>query len=177
MRRVIARAVLAATFTATLLIPVSAHAAVDVFLRMANINGESVLERNAVDILSWSWGLATGSARTAKGVLPAACVQDLNLMKRVDSASPQLVMNGTTGTVAADATLVMRKAGGRQEEFLVLEMTNVTVVSFQLSGSSEIPTESVTLRFESMTGKYFRQKPDGSLDKPIEFTVGGNTCR
>ena len=178
MQRPNSRAVLMAiTVAASLLIPSRAMAAVDVFLTMTNIIGESTIEKDAMTILSWSWGTSTGSARSAKGVLPAACVQDLNLMKQVDSASPQLVMNGVTGTVAREAVLTMRRPGKSEYEFLILRMTNVTVNSFQISGSSELPMESVSLRFETMTGEYYRQKPDGTPDTPVTFTVGGAGCK
>ena len=58
-------------------------------------------------------------------------------------------------------------------------MKNVTVVSFQLSGSdgSALPTESVSLHFESMQGEYRRQKPDGTLEPPITWDItGGNAA-
>ena len=64
-----------------------------------------------------------------------------------------------------------------QQEFLKLTMKNVTVVSFQIGGSAgaDLPTESVTLHFESMKGEYRKQKPDGTLDSPITWDItGGN---
>src|SRR5687768_18415668 len=112
------KVLMAITVAASVLIPSRAMAAVDVFLTMTNIIGESLLQKDAMTVLSWSWGTSTGSARSAKGVLPAACVQDLNLMKAVDAASPQLVMNGVTGTVAREAVMTMRRAGGDQPEVL-----------------------------------------------------------
>lgn len=169
---------IAVTCGASLVVPTQAMASVDVFLRMTGIIGESTIEKDAVTVLSWSWGTSTGSARTSKGVAPAACIQDLNLMKFVDSASPQLVMNGVTGTVAPEAVLTLRRAiGDSTQDILVLRMSNVTVASFQLSGSSEIPTESVTLRFESMKGDYYRLGKDGTPLPPVSFTVGGDACR
>ena len=163
---------------ASLCVPTSAMAAVDVFLAITGIEGESNDARHAgeMEISSWSWGASTGTARTKKGVLPAACIQDLNLTKSIDSASPDLILNSVTGEVAPEAILTMRKAGDKPLEFLILKMTNVTVVSYQISGSSEIPFENFVLRFGSLKGEYRRQKADGTAEPPIFFEVGGGRC-
>jgi type VI secretion system secreted protein Hcp len=163
---------------ALLFTPSSAMAAVDVFLKITGIKGESndSAHKDEINVLAWSWGESTGTAKTKHGVLPAACIQDLSVMKIIDSASPQLILNSVTGVVAPEAVLTMRKAGPTPVEPLILKMTNVTVVSYQISGSSELPTESIVLRFESMRGEYRRQKPDGSPDTPIFFDISGGVC-
>lgn len=179
MRRRSSIGVFAAVLVAaSLCMPSSAMAAVDAFLAMTGVKGEStaVGHEGEMDILSWSWGASTGTARTRRGVLPAACIQDLNLMKVIDSASPELILNSVTGEVAPEAILTMRKAGEKPLEFLTLKMTNVTVVSYQISGSSEIPVENFVLHFATLKGEYRRQKPDGTADAPIFFEVGGGRC-
>ena len=182
MKRRVSSALLAAiVVAASLVTPSSAVAAVDMFLKVTDIKGEStdIRHKDEIDVLAWSWGTSTGTARTRRGVLPAACIQDLSLTKFVDSASPQLILNGVTGAVAADAVLTMRKAGDKAPlEFLVLKMSNVSVVSYQTGGSGgeDRLTENVALRFESLKGEYRRQKPDGTLDAPILFEVGGGSC-
>lgn len=169
------------TVAASLFTAQSAMAAVDMFLKISDIKGESVdaTHRDEIQVLAWSWGESTGTARTRRGVLPAACIQDLSLTKYVDSASPQLILNSVTGAVAPEAVLTMRKDGPSQIEFLVLTMTNVTVVSYSTGGSGgeDRLTESLALRFQSMKGEYRRQKPDGSADAPVVFEVGGGVCR
>jgi len=167
---------------ATGLLAVStAASAQDIFLKVDKVTGESLDEKHkgAIDIMSWAWGASTGTGRSAKGLQPASCVQDLHVVKQTDSSSPELIMNSVTGEVAQDAVLTVRKAGRDQQEFLTLTMKNVTVVSFQLSGSdgSGPPTESVSLHFDSMTGAYRRQKPDGTLEPAITWDItGGNAA-
>ena len=78
--------------------------------------------------------------------------------------------------MAPEAVLTMRKAGEKPLEFLTLKMTNVTVVSYQISGSSETPIENFVLRFASLKDEYRRQKPDGTSEAPIFFDVGGGRC-
>jgi len=161
-----------------LLTPSSAMAAVDVFLKLTGVQGESAdaQHKNEIDVLSWSWGESTGTGKTKQGNVPQACIQDLALMKRIDAASPQLVMNSVTGVVATEGVLTLRKAGGEQQEFLTLKMTNVSVASYQISGSSEVPTESVLLHFESMHGEYTRVDERGLPRPPIVFDISGRVC-
>jgi type VI secretion system secreted protein Hcp len=167
-----------AIMIATLFMPSSAMAADDIFLKISGIQGEVLdsVHKGELEILSWSWGESTGTAKTKRGVLPAACIQDVSLVKRIDAASPQLILNSVAGVVAPEAVLTMRRSGKGQQEFLVLKMTNVTVVSYQISSSGESPIETFVLRFESMRGEYFRQKADGTLDTPIIFDVSGGVC-
>jgi type VI secretion system secreted protein Hcp len=153
----------------------------DIFLKMDGVKGESLdsKHKDEIEVLSWSWGTSTGTGRTAKGRQAPSCITDLNFMKSVDASSPTLIMNGVVGEIAPTAVLTLTKAGGheQQQEFLKLTMKNVTVVSFQISGSdgADLPTESVTLHFESMSGEYRKQKADGTLDQPITWDVtGGN---
>jgi len=156
----------------------------DIFLKIDGIKGESQdsKHKDSIEVLSWSWGQSTGTARVRKGKLPATCIQDLQLMKLIDSATPALITNGILGNVAPEATLTLRKAGGKENvEFLKLTMRNVTVVSLQVSGSdggNEIPTESVALHFESMSGEYRKQNQDGTLGQPIvwDITSGNRAC-
>jgi type VI secretion system secreted protein Hcp len=164
-----------ATVITLLAIPSSAQAAVDIFLKIAGITGGSAdsTHRNEIDVLSWSWGTSTGTGKTKGGAVPPACIQDLTFLKRFDVASPQLIMNSITGTVAANAVMTLRRAGDRQQEFATLTMTNVTVVADQISESTEDPLESVVLHFTSMHGEYRSQDAQGNLTAPITFDISG----
>ena len=166
---------------AILMVPSSALAAVDMFLKISEVTGESrdITHKDEIDVLAWSWGASAGNAKTAKGALPEACIQDLSLTKYVDAASPQLILNAAMGTVAKEAVLTVRKAGEKPLEYLVLRMSDVLVTSYQTGGSGgeDRLTENVTLSFETLKGEYRRQKPDGTLDKAIPFEVAGGVCR
>lgn len=152
----------------------SAMAAVDMYLDMSGIRGESTGRPGQMDILAWSWGASAGKAANGKGTLPAACVQDISLTKFIDAASPSLIMNSMTGAVAAQAVLTVERAGPAPE-YLVLSMTNVRVTSYSTGGSGgeDRLTENVSLHFETMTGEY--TPPKG---RPVSFTVssGGAGC-
>ena len=166
-----------------LLVSSTAALANNMFLKIDGIEGESLDSKHpgAIDVLSWSWGQSTGTGQDARGRQPATCIQDLNFTKSIDSSSPELIMNAVLGEVAQNAVLTVRKAGGEQQEFLKLIMKNVTVVSFQTgaSGDGRLPTEQVTLHFESIRGEYRKQDLKGNLGDviPWEFTGGNAACR
>jgi type VI secretion system secreted protein Hcp len=156
----------------------TAVAASDMFLKLSGVQGESQdsKHKNEIDVLSWSWGTSTGLAKTKRGTVPEACIQDLHLVKIVDSASPALITMAVMGQVAPDAVLTVRKSGGDiPNEYFILRMTNVSVSSFQTGGSDfgGQLTEQVTLHFDQLKGEYRPQKPDGSSGPAITFDVSG----
>ena len=66
--------------------------AVDMFMKIDTIDGESKDKKHTkeIDVLSWSWGLSnSGSAHTGGGAGAGKVNgQDLSFTKYVDSASP-----------------------------------------------------------------------------------------
>ena len=156
----------------------------DMFLKIDGIKGESQVKghKDEIEIMSWSWGQSTGTARVKKGRLPATCIQDLHLMKQIDKSTPALITNGILGNVAPTAVLTLTKDSGEGTalEFLKLTMKNVTIVSFQTSASDGggLPTESVSLHFESMTGEYRQQDIKGLPGDAItwDITAGNQAC-
>jgi type VI secretion system secreted protein Hcp len=147
--------------------------AVDVFLKLGTIKGESKdsAHPGEIDILSWSWGVSqTGTmGHGGGGGAGKANFSDLNIMHTLDKASPVLMASCANGEHIAEGTLVARKAGKGQQEYLILKMTDVLITSVSPSGSSEEPTESVSLQFGKVDLEYKPQKPDGSLDAGLHF--------
>jgi type VI secretion system secreted protein Hcp len=151
------------------------------FLKLTGIKGESAdfKHKDEIEILSWSWGLSTGTGKGKRGTIAPRCIQDIHLTKFVDSASPQLIMNGVLGQIAKEGTLTVRKAGKDQQEYLIVKMQDVLVTSYQTGGSagdnSDLLVDTVTLSFSSIQGEYRPQKPDGTLGTPVVFDIS-STC-
>jgi type VI secretion system secreted protein Hcp len=147
--------------------------AVDVFLKIGDVKGESkdATHKDEIDVLSWSWGVSNpvdARAGAGKGA-GKANFNDLSFMHSVDKSSPVLLKACAMGDHFADATLVSRKAGKGQQEYLIVKLKEVFVSSVQPSGSSEHPMESVSLVFGHIDLEYKPQKEDGSLDAGIHF--------
>jgi len=147
--------------------------AVDVFLKLGTIKGESKDSKHEgeIDVLSWSWGISqTGSmGHGGGGGAGKANFSDLSIMHALDKASPVLMQACATGEHIPDATLVARKAGKGQQEYLIIKMNDILITSIQPSGSSEDPMESVSLQCSKVDLEYKPQKADGTLDAGLHF--------
>lgn len=146
----------------------------DFYLKIDEIEGESKDDnhKNWIDVLSWSWGESNAGAHAMGGGGGAGKVsmQDFNFAMTVNKATPKLMLACATGKHIKDATLVARKAGGKQEMYLTITMTDVLVSSYQTGGSTGggLPMENVSLNFSKIEYEYRPQKPDGSMDSPVK---------
>jgi len=171
------KALMAGTAAAALCGANVAAAAVDMFLKMDGIAGESTDERHRgeIDILSFGWEIAPKSGdlvgRTAK-----VCAHDISFVKNVDKASPLLVQNAIVGSLIPAVQLSVRKAGAGQQEFIVIELTNVLISSVSHSvSSSTSQLETFTLNFASGKFTFKPQRADGSVDQAVVGQVS-RTC-
>jgi type VI secretion system secreted protein Hcp len=89
--------------------------AVDMFLKIDDVKGESKdsKHKDEVDVLSWSWGMSQSGTMHAGsgGGAGKVNVQDLSLTKYVDKGSPNLMMSCCSGKHYKEALLTVRKAG------------------------------------------------------------------
>lgn len=149
-------------------------AAVDFYLRMDGIEGESTdaKHKGEIDVLAWSWGLSnTGMASSGSGV-PAGLptIQDLQFTARLSKASPRLFHACARGQHIAQARLSAVRAGNKPAEFLTLTLSEVRVSSYQTGGSEDaevVPVDQVSLSFAGLQMEYRAQKADGSFDTPV----------
>lgn len=152
--------------------------AVDYFLKIDGIDGESTdkAHKGEIDVMSWSWGESNAGSSSAGGGGGAGKVsmQDFHFVMQVNKASPKLMLACATGDHVKEATLVCRKAGGDQQEYMKIKLSEVLVSSYQTGGSAGdvIPIDQISLNFSEIEVEYKPQKADGSLDSPVK--VGYN---
>ena len=143
--------------------------AVDMFLKIDGIKGESRDSRHKdeIEILSYSWGLSQSGTMAFGGGGGAGKVQfqDFHFTNVVSKASPSLFLKCATGEHIKEATLTVRKAGGEQQDFLIIKLNDALVSSYQSGGSSgdNLPTDSVSINYAKIEYTYKEQKEDGSL--------------
>ena len=168
---------LQAAVMAALALPVAASAAaVDYFLKIDGIDGESTDDKhkNEIDIESWSWGVSQASPSATGRATTRPCVAPISFTKLIDKATPLLMANAVSGMVIPKATLTARKAGAGQQEFLKIELKTILVSSYQTGGSSSnVPVDQFSLNFAGMSVEYRVQKPDGSLGDPTAASFQG----
>lgn len=148
--------------------------AVDYFLKIDGIDGESTDDKhkNEIDVESWSWG-ETNSGTSAGGGGGGAgkvTMQDFNFAMKVCKATPKLMLTCANGQHIKSAVLTCRKAGGEQQEFLVVKFSDLLVSSYQTGGSSGdvVPTDQISMNFSKIEFEYKTQKADGTLDAPVK---------
>jgi type VI secretion system secreted protein Hcp len=172
------RLIVASAATLVLATPALGNAAVDAFLDIKGIPGESqdARHKDEIEILSWSMG-ASQVSPSAGSRLSASrpCVKDISFSKTLDKASPLLFASAVSGMHIPQATLTLRKAGGNQAEYLIMKLENIIVSSYQSGGGSAdvVPTDSFSLNFGRVTFSYSPQKPDGTLDSPVTAVIQG----
>ena len=131
------------------------------------IKGESqdTQHKGEIDVLSWSWGMQARPSLGGGGATGKASINDLKIMKRVDSASTALMLALRTNEIIQKAVLTLRKAGKTQLEFLKItieqgRVTSLTVEGGDSSGSASV-VEHVSFSFNKIEVEYVPQGKDG----------------
>ncbi len=157
--------------------------AVDMFLKLDGIDGESLDDTYAkyIDVISWNWGASqSGSVHMGGGAGSGkASFQDLSITKYVDASSHKLWKSVSIGAHIKEAKLIVRKAGEKPLDYIVLTMTNCLITSINAGGSGgeDRLMENITINFEEYEFAYTPQKEDGSGDSvlPFKFSISKNS--
>ena len=155
--------------------------AVDMFLKLGDIKGESVDAKHVgeIDVLSWSWGMSLpGTPRTGSGAgAGRVSIQDISITKYFDEATPAVMLACCKGNHYKEARLTVRKAGTKPLEYIKITMKDVLVSSVSTEGGNgdNRITEIITLNFAEYKVEYTPQKKDGSGGAAI--VAGWNIVR
>ena len=147
----------------------------DAFLKIDGIEGESQdsKHKGEIELESFSWGAQqTGTAASGGGMgAGKVAMQDFHITKKVDKASPKLMLACADGEHLKKAVLTARKAGKDQQEFLKVTLSDLLVSSYQTGGHGHgeiIPTDQISLNFAKIEMEYKEQKPDGTLGGAVK---------
>jgi type VI secretion system secreted protein Hcp len=146
----------------------------DKFLKVDGIKGESqdVKHRDEIDVLSWSWGLAQSSSPGPGGGAGAGRVsfRDLSIGKRIDAASPKLMLSCASGQHIQSAQLTEVK-GQPPIEYLKIKIEDVLVSSVAEGepAADGNATEAVTFKFGRVHVDYVSQNSAGGPGSSISF--------
>ncbi len=163
---------------------------VDYFLKIDTIDGESEdhAHKNEIELASFNWEESQSGtfAQGGGGGAGKVRMNNFEFQSRVGKASPKLMLACATGQHIPSAKLTCRKAGGGQQEFYTITLTDVLVSSYRIgTGQNDTngndpaadshggydegtPVDCVGLNFAKIQTEYRPQKEDGSLDNPIK---------
>ena len=151
-------------------------AQVDFFLDLPEVEGESTDKAHGkkIELDSFSVSCAQSGTQHAGSGGGAGKVrfQDLHCTKKMDVASPKLLLACASGKHFPKATLFCRKAGGeKQEEFCTWYLKDVLVSSYQSGGhghSEILPVDQFSLNFGEIVMEYGVQGPDGKVTSKVK---------
>lgn len=154
-----------------------ALAAVDYFLKIDGIEGESTAKghEKEIEILSWSWGVSQNSVASTARATSRPCVSDISFTKMTDKSTPALMLSAVMGMPIPKAVLKGRKGTDKPVEYLTFELKNVFVTSYNMGGAGgdSLPVDQFSLQFASMSVEYVQQKADGSPGDVTRATING----
>jgi type VI secretion system secreted protein Hcp len=156
-----------------LVTPGLASAALDTFLKVAGIPGDSKdpQHRGEIDVLAWSWGLANSghAGGGGGGGGGKANFQDFSFTKFTDRASPLLLEHIASGQLVPSAVLTVRKAGAQPTDYLKICFSDVLFDSLSTGGSGgeDRLTENVAFSFDAVQYGFTPTNDQGLPGPPI----------
>jgi type VI secretion system secreted protein Hcp len=154
--------------------------AVDYFLKLDGVEGESsdANFKNQIQLMSWSWGASQVSSVAGTGGSGAgkADLSDFSLMTYFDKSTPKFFKSIGLGTHIGSGTLSAVKSGSQGKPYLKVDFAEIFVTSLQMSGSSEVPTVSISFTYNEIKIDYSVQDEKGNLKStgPITYNTKEN---
>jgi type VI secretion system secreted protein Hcp len=160
--------------------PAMSESAGDMFLMVKGakfglIKGESqdTKHKGEIDVLSWSWGMQAKPSLGGGGATGKASINELKILKKVDSASTALMLALRTNEAIQKAVLTLRKAGKSQLEFLKVTIENGRVTGLTIeggdAGGSANLLERVSFAFNKIEVEYTPQGKEGLPQGAMTF--------
>jgi type VI secretion system secreted protein Hcp len=143
----------------------AAYAEVRTYMLVPNIPGASTDAQHDgwIEVLSMS----QGASSTRKSV---AC-SDFSIMKPLDQAGPALWGAAAAGQVFTQIRVEVVKSAEKPIVIYDVRLNSARVTSIQTSGSSELPMESVSFSYQSLTLTFNQQTETGAIIPGIPQTI------
>ncbi len=148
----------------------NAYAAVEYFLRIGDIKGESIEKshKDWIDIDSFSWNI-TNTGTTQYGGARATFAP-FSWTQQLDKSVPPMFVAVASGKFYPQAILEVQDASRLSGVFFKMEFDDVLLTRLNIAGSGDRPDVAAAFEFSRLTMTYRPTNPDGSLGAPV---VGG----
>jgi type VI secretion system secreted protein Hcp len=124
--------------------------------------------------MSYSHGITlpmTIDQKTSKRTAGTAQASLVSVSKRMDQSSPAFAQRCIDATNLGLVTIVLlQETAGKVQEMMKYELSDTLVASYSCGGGGGIPTETITLSYSKIHGKYQVQKTDATIDGLVQFT-------
>jgi type VI secretion system secreted protein Hcp len=163
----------------SLTIPSADAAAVDYFLKIDGVDGESKSEKHKgwIELESYSFGASSAATGSGGGGAGKVKFNEFTIKKMTDKSSPILMVETATGKHYPKAEFVVMKPDGTQ--YYKITFKDVLISSYQTGGGSELPMEQVSLNFAQIEFEYGATKAgwDIKTNKRIGAEAGTGTAK
>ncbi len=153
--------------------------ALDIFLKLGEIKGDSLdaRHRDEIVVLSWDWGITqTAAPLGGGGASGGAAVgrtefRRIRFAHRIDVASPLIMLACATGKRLREAKFTVRHPGEHGAEFLTVKLSDVivTLVEPAINGDNGETYEAVTFEYGKVEVEYTPRAPNGTPGTPVRF--------
>lgn len=141
-----------------------AAGAFDFFLKIDGIEGSSKDDKHKGEIEILDFTFTLSFQKTLQ-------FDDLSFVTAIEKSTPKIFLACVKGDHIKQALITCRKAGGNQEEFLKITLSDF-IVSFlkiaDLGTADPVPMAFFTLNYSKIEMEYKEQKADGTLGGPIK---------
>jgi type VI secretion system secreted protein Hcp len=153
--------------------------AVDVFLKIGDIKGESLdsKHKDEIEIESFSFGQAADASESGQRS-GKVDLQDFQFVMTINKATAALMTHCATGehitggdAKTGDAMLTVRSVGQTPDDFLKILFFDVMVSSYQNAAmqTDVRPMDQFSLWFAKIELEYRPQDAKGTLGPPVHF--------
>ena len=150
------------------------NAQTTMYLKLPDIDGESQQQNHEDEIVlsGVSWGVTIPDAALSGRMRAKTSFSGITISKSTDLATNAMLDCIARNTRLGNVELTFAtSASGGTYEYLIYELDNVRITSYQMEASKEDqkPQEQWTLKFEKITSLYKKFDDAGRLDEESEF--------
>lgn len=128
-------------------------AAVDMYIKLPDIDGESVDENHDkwIDVLSIDWGAHKPTAgKNTERRRGDVILEDLTMTKEYDASSPKIMLACANGTHFPSVELEAPSRTGASATYMKYKLKNVMITSYSIDASAERPMETITMTYDKV---------------------------
>ena len=146
---------------------------IDCHLKLDGVKGESPDgdHKDEIEVSSWEWNVSQPSSGAGGGTGQGKAVPgSFRFTHSYDKSSPILAQKCAKGTHFDSALVTVRKAGGKQEDYLKVTLKTVFITSVSPGATSggEIH-ETVNMDYDDIEFAYKPQDDKGGLGGEVKF--------